>query len=285
MRNIDFIYMLNLDQRPEKWASSLNQLTLYGIFPYRFSAINGWTLPFETIDDIGVKLGPKMKKGFWGTLYRMKREEEFEPPRQDGYCKSFRSFDGGFLWEQEKIHRQGQTYFSHCMSRGAIGIVLSHVSILQDAYDSGYETIWVMEDDITVIQDPRILPDLIDKLDLLVGKEGWDILFTDPDSKNNEGTRVPCYSYAQRPNFTPANPYQFLEREQISPEFRRIGARYGAYSMVLRRSGIEKLLRFFKEYNVFLPFDMDYTLPPEIRLYTLLDDLVSTQPGSPSDNV
>jgi acetolactate synthase-1/2/3 large subunit len=35
---------------------------------------------------------------------------------------------------------------------GAIGIALSHLSILQDAYDSGYETVWVMEDDVDIMQ-------------------------------------------------------------------------------------------------------------------------------------
>lgn len=285
MRNIDFIYMLNLDERPEKWNASTNQLSLYGIFPYRFSAVNGWKLPFETIDAVGVKLAPKMKKGFWGTFYRLKKGEEIENPLQEGYCRSMRPFDAPFIWQQEKISRIGQTYFSHCLSRGAIGIVLSHLSILKDAYDSGYETIWVMEDDIAIIQDPRTLSDFIDRLDTLVGKGGWDILFTDPDSKNNEGTTVPCYSYAQRPNFTPSNPYQFLEREEISSEFRKIGARYGAYSMIIRRSGMKKIIHFLNEYHVFLPYDMEYTLPPNIKLYTLLQEVVSTQPGSPSDNV
>ena len=32
-----------------------------------------------------------------------------------------------------------KTYFTLGMSRGAIGIILSHLSILQDAYDSGYK--------------------------------------------------------------------------------------------------------------------------------------------------
>jgi hypothetical protein len=42
LRNIDFIYMINLDQRPEKWKLSVDQLAPYGITPCRFSAVNGW---------------------------------------------------------------------------------------------------------------------------------------------------------------------------------------------------------------------------------------------------
>jgi GR25 family glycosyltransferase involved in LPS biosynthesis len=170
------------------------------------------------------------------------------------------------------------------MPRGSIGIVLSHLSILQDAYDSHYETIWVMEDDIEIIQNPHLLSDLIERLNAIVGKEQWDILFTDPDTKNQQGNYVICLSNAWRPNFIPSDPKRFAEKETIGDDFKRIGARYGAYSMIVRRSGMEKLLRFFKNYNIFLPFDMEYTLPNDIRLYALRNDVVSTIPQALSDN-
>ena len=166
--------------------------------------------------------------------------------------------------------------------RGICPIVIIRF-LLQDAYDSGYETIWVMEDDIQVIRNPHMLSDLIDKLDALVGKN-WDILFTDQDTKNSKGEYVICLSYAARPNFTPQHPERFAEREQISEDFRKIGARYGAYSMIVRRSGIEKILNFIKRYQVFLPYDMDFYLPDDISIYTVVDDVVSTQPQAPTDN-
>ncbi|NGX26897.1 MAG: hypothetical protein K940chlam6_00823, partial [Chlamydiae bacterium] len=144
MRNIDFIYMINLDQRPEKFEKSINKLHPYGIYPYRFSAVNGWELSLEDINNIGVKYAPGMVGGFMGTIYLP--DDEFQA-------------------SHELIQNYDRTYFCHCMSRGAMGIVLSHLSILKDAYESGYETIWVMEDDIEVLQDPTILSDLIDQLD------------------------------------------------------------------------------------------------------------------------
>lgn len=263
MGNIDFIYMINLDQRPEKFSLSCERLAPYGIYPFRFSAVNGWELSLETINDVGVRLEPWMDRGQWGTFY---------PQEGDGSP------------QHEVVNAIGKNYFCHCMSKGAIGIVLSHLSILQDAYDSGYETIWVMEDDIKIVQDPQILPFLIDRLDALVGREGWDLLFTDRDTLNNQGNPVPCTAFAWRPNFTPRNPLKFGLREDVGSDFRRIGARYGAYSMIVRRSGIKKLLDFFKNYQIFLPYDMDFTLPNNIQLYTVLQDVVTTQPGAPSDN-
>ena len=261
MRNIDFIYVINLDERPEKFASCVTQLHPYGISPFRFSAVNGWKLPLHIINDVGVKYTPSMRQGLMGTSYEMSD-----------------------LPHHEVMHVTGRTYFSHCMSRGAIGIVLSHLSVLQDAYDSGYNTIWVMEDDIHVIQNPHCISSLIDKLNTLVGKDKWDILFTDQDTKNQQGNYVPCTSYAQRPNFSPPRPARFAKRAQINPDFRKIGARYGAYSMIVRRSGMEKILNFIKQHCIFLPYDMEFYLPRNMRIYAVTSDIVSTQINAISDN-
>src|SRR5207237_6014250 len=68
IRGIDFIYVINLDKRPEKWANVLRQLQLYGVEPYRFSAVNGWEdLTLEIINDVGVQLQPWMRTDRWGT--------------------------------------------------------------------------------------------------------------------------------------------------------------------------------------------------------------------------
>ena len=259
--NVDFIYMINLDERPEKYELCMKTLNPYGIYPYRFSAVNGWQLSLEALNDLGIHYESWMTAGIMGTYFE-----------DDEHSK------------HEMIQNPGKTYFCHCMPRGSVGIVLSHLSILQDAYDSQYETIWVMEDDVEVIQDPHVLSDLIEKLDALVGKDSWDILFTDQDTKSQQGNYVPCGSFSSRPNFSPANPARFALKEEISPDFRRIGARYGAYSMIVRRSGMKKILNFIKNYHVFLPFDMEYTLPNNIRLYTVISDVISTQPQALSDN-
>ncbi|MGL5264534.1 MAG: glycosyltransferase family 25 protein [Candidatus Rhabdochlamydia sp.] len=262
LRNIDFIYMINLDERPEKYEHSLQQLAPYGIIPYRFSAVNGWNLPLEAINSIGIPYESWMRSGLWGTTYSITN-------------------DGNPFHE---IMKEGTNYFCHCMSKGAIGCALSHLSVLQDAYDSGYETIWIMEDDIEVKRDPHILSDLMDELDALVGKEGWDILFTDQDTKGQDGKYVPCLGYAPRPNFSPSNPARFARKWNISRNLRSIGARYGTYSMIVRRSGMEKILNFIKNNHLFLPIDMENVLPDQIRLFTVINDVVSTLPRALSDN-
>jgi GR25 family glycosyltransferase involved in LPS biosynthesis len=262
IKNIDFIYMINLDERPEKYERSLKQLLPYGIRPYRFPAVNGWKLSLDVLNDIGLKFQPGMQGGFMATSY-------ITPDMQPTH---------------EEIKHVGQTYFVHCLGRGAIGCYLSHLSVLQDAYDSGYETIWVMEDDIEVIRDPKQIPLLIEKLDRRIGKENWDILFTDRDFRNGLGQAIPCTGFARRPNFQPREPKKFAMTKRIDSTFRFIGARFGAHSMIIRRSGIKKILNFAKTYQIFLPYDMDFYLPEGIRLVTVLQDIVANQPGAFSDN-
>ncbi|HEV8051122.1 MAG TPA: glycosyltransferase family 25 protein [Parachlamydiaceae bacterium] len=262
IRNIDFIYMINLDQRPEKYDHTMEELAPFGISPYRFSAVNGWELSLEDINQIGIKYEPWMRADLMGTCYL---------PEEDGIAR------------HEIMHVPERNYFCHCMSRGAIGIALSHLSILQDAYNNGYETIWVLEDDIEVIKDPHLLSDLIEKLDRQVGRKGWDFLFTDQDTKSQNGSYVPCTAAALKPTFNPINPDKFQERIDISQDFRKIGARYGAYSVIVSRSGMKKMLEFTKN-GIFLPYDMEYTLPDNIQMYNVRDDIVSTQPQAFSDN-
>jgi GR25 family glycosyltransferase involved in LPS biosynthesis len=243
---------------------SLEQLFPYNIVPYRFSALNGWELSLETINDVGLKYSPEMRGEFMGTRYPL---------------------GGNFEPSHEWIQNYGQTYFCHCLSRGAIGINLSHLSVLKDALDSGYETIWVMEDDIDVLNDPNLLSDLIDRLDQCVGKGNWDVLFTDQDIRDGEGNYKPCFWGSCRPDFEYfGNLNNYSLRKDISEDFRQIGARWGAHSLILRRSGIKKILQFLLAHQIFSPFDMEYILPPGIKLFNTRKNIVSNLPDAISDN-
>ncbi|MBS0620562.1 MAG: hypothetical protein JSS61_03780 [Verrucomicrobia bacterium] len=254
MENVDFIYLISADPTLKKYISCVEQLSPYGIHPHYVQALDPEELSLSAVNELGVEFRVGMQGGRWGTSYF---------PESGG--KPY----------HEIIHRFGQTYFCHGLSLAAIGLALTHLSVLQDAYDAGYETIWIMEDGIQVLKDPRVLSNLIVELDQEVGLTGWDILFTDQDMKNDKGEGVPCWSHAWRPDFRPHNPDAFVEHKNIGNLFCKMGARYGTYSMVIRRCGIEKILQFFKKYQVFLPYDMDLFLVPGIRVFTLREDVVS----------
>ena len=266
MRGIDFIYMINLDQRPEKFATATAELLPFGIVPYRFSAVNGWELTVEAINEVGLKFRPGMTP-LMATTY---------PPEAKG------------KQSHEFMTHYGKAYFCHCMARGTIGCVLSHLSVLKDAWDSGYETIWVMEDDIEAVSDPTVIPDLIDQLDQLVGRGNWDVLFTDQNYRKGEGEYIIASGAAKRPgmdcSLAERTSEKYTINKEISPAFRQVSARFGTHSMIIRRSGIKKLLDFAFEHEVFLPYDMDNYLAPGIVRYSFTSDIVSNMLNALSDN-
>jgi GR25 family glycosyltransferase involved in LPS biosynthesis len=227
MPEIDFIYMINLQERPEKLEESYRQLRPYGIYPYRFDAINGWKSPKNAFQGLGCpEVFPKM-------------------------------------------------------TPGKIACILSHLSVLNDAFLSNYKTIWVMEDDIEVLADPLQLSSLIIALDDLA--PDWDILYTDLETKNEFGVRVPCKAILPRPNLIPEPLDFYLRRIPINDTFMEIGMRYGCYSMIIRRSGIEKILEFFKTYRLYLPIDMELFFIKGLKQIVVQNDIVSTRQGIFSD--
>ena len=201
IKNIDFVYMINLDERPDKFERSCQQLEKFNTYPYRFSAVNGWNLKLCTINSLGFRLAGKVLEDNYIGIY-------YTGDTCNTHFKNINS-----IIKMEPIRKNDRTYFSKEMKLGTIGIILSHLSVLQDALKSNYETIWVMEDDIEVIKDPHLLSTLIEELDELV--PNWDILFTDQETKNNHGDYVPCFSYGGRPNFTPIDPSRFEERSDF----------------------------------------------------------------------
>jgi GR25 family glycosyltransferase involved in LPS biosynthesis len=266
INGIDFIYVINLDQRPEKYAYVQEQFSRYNIEPYRFSAVNGWELAENEVMALGITTPRKTKKGLMGTFYE--------------------NIPGLGLKEQHVLlAKADRPCLSHCMSRGAVGIVLSHLSVIQDAYDSGFERVWIIEDDIEILDNIKKLTNFIVESNRLM-KNKWDVLYTDIDTKTNAGTQKPVYGMAIRPDMM--NRYMkrraIVTRKFLSKNITKLGNRFGAYSYLINRSGMKKILKFFKEHHMFLPYDMELVYVPDLVQLSLRFNLVSTKINSPSDN-
>lgn len=257
IKNVDFTYLINLDSRPERLAYSLQQLYPFGIVPQRFPAIYGWHIPFNVYADLGVVFMPGMWIGIENALY-------VSPA---GYFQ--------FVRLGEALY--GKTVFSSWLTPGAIGCTLSHLSILQDAYDAGYSTIWILEDDFILVRNPHLLSALIEKLDALVGADGWDILYTDPiylygiDLEKDLQEQMP---YKWRPDMPDFDLLSLFEHTPVGDDFYKIGNRLRTHSMIIRRSGIEKILQFYKRHHIFIPYDHELGFIPNIRLYVTKEAIV-----------
>ncbi len=264
VKNIDFIYMINLDERPEKLQRTLEELAPYGIYPERFPAIYGWNLTKRMLDGLGIIFLPGMDL----PLPVMTSELMFRCAR--GPCGRSAVFLRDLY---------GQTIFSTWLSLGGIGCTLSHLSVLQDAYDAGYETIWVIEDDIAVKEDPRRLTDLIDRLDALRGPEGWDVLYTDPpyEPENKIGPFLEALPWLWRPDLRVDE--SIRDTCDAGENFMNVGNRIGTHSLIIRRSGMKKILDFYATHPIFVPYDREIALIPGIRLFMPKHAIVSVFPG------
>lgn len=242
IKNIDCIYLINLAQRPEKLERSLTQLSSF--HPNRLAAIYGWNLPNETFEDVGFKLAPGME------------------------------------WEKSVLLRQGTKHpvtapcygsavYYPRMSHGAVGTALSHLSALQNAIDAHFETIWVLEDDITVQSNPHQLSEYIEKLDALA-KDGWDILYTDDLAFFEPFTPGTVY----RPDMPDVDFEPMFERKTFGDDFYQIGGRCQAHSYIIRRSAMEKILQFEKTRGIYLPYDVEIAFVPNMRFFNLKHNIV-----------
>jgi len=261
---INFVYLINLDHRPEKYQESINELKKYGITPFRFSAVNGWKIKHQALQEIGVKFTKNMRPGGMGSHFLWEDGKEFI--------------------SHELIGKEGRTYFCHCIARGAIGCLMSHVSIMKDAYESGYELIWIMEDDIEVLRPPSLLLSYIKELDSLRGRKNWDLLYTDRDYRTRSGVYAPCYGTDYRPDVDTRNQERFAIRKKISTNIRRLGSRFATTSMIWTRSGLKKYLDYIEKHGMFLPIDMDIHLAPGMKAYSVVNDVVTNRIKSVSDN-
>ena len=188
--------------------------------------------------------------------------------------------DGSLLTDEAMTELMSP--YSRRLHKGAVGCLLSHVSILKEAYKRGCEVIWILEDDFEIVGDIHRLPRIVERLSAI--DPDWDIFYTDPDGKNIEsGNYVPSLGSDFRPDHTAHPPLSYyLTRTPIDEEILRIGQRFCTHSMLYSRKGIEKALHYFTHVYVYSPIDIDIHYIPGIRQYAAATDLVSSRPG-PSD--
>jgi hypothetical protein len=142
--------------------------------------------------------------------------------------------------------------------------------------------IWIIEDDIKIVSNPHEISSMITTLNTLA--PNWDVFFTDNEVKGPDEKPVPCMVIRPRPLIHAQSLEYYLLRAPITPDIIKIGMRFGSASMVVRRSGMKKLLDFFKTYKFYFPYDIDYFFVPGINLYTCTRDIVTNIAVGPSDN-
>ncbi len=211
LEGVDCVYVINLDERPQKWETTKRQFDAQGIIPYRVSAVNGWKIP-----------------------------KEF----------ATRLFDEDSYLLQEPF-------------LGALGCLLSHVSVYKNALERGFNTIWICEDDIEFKQEGSKISQLIRELDLLDPQ--WDFFYTDYAIRGT-GDHLP----------RPGQPLYPQVETKLGTNLTRTHGRYNTHSMVFSRRGLQKVYDYLTCGLLWAPIDIDIHNTPNIREYTTTENIVTT---------
>jgi len=161
---------------------------------------------------------------------------------------------------------------------GQIGCFLSHLSIIKHALDKGYETIWVLEDDIVFNKDPKkILKEFI--FNMSAEKIEWDILFTDLNSRYILADGSIGHYIVFRGSLGSDFDYESAGSIDLAPSInfaKQIQHRLGAYSIVLSRRGMLKIFNYFMKHPLQSAYDVDWNFFENTRFFQLLEDVVTT---------
>lgn len=165
---------------------------------------------------------------------------------------------------------------------GAIGCLLSHLSVIQDAHTRGFDIIWVLEDDIEIIDNPRHIPALLKELSSIDSQ--WDLFYTDPDPHiHHSKTYYKALDMPSRPR-RPGQPFPSVSadnrKRRAAKHIDRVYWRTGGHSLIISKRGIEKILNYFSHVYLYDHIDREFHLIPDIRLYCSRSDIV-TNSSSP----
>ena len=189
-----------------------------------------------------------------------KRREKLEAIEENlrGEGLIFNCFEGIDGWDLPsntlkdlyRVYREFNALFIPKL--GEMGCILSSLSIIQDAYNRGYECIWLLQDDVEILSPLNQITDYIEKLKRVA--PDWGLLFTDLDArKYNNNHKKPAdllkitslkglYNEKHRMQ----GKRWLLKRKNISSDFQEIRMRYGTYSVLISRCGMKKIIDHFQ---------------------------------------
>lgn len=265
IEGIDAIYLINLDKRPEKLEKSLNELKRFNLKAHRFAAINGWALSQDELDSIALNISPEMQLGRWACQLKQNKNLPKEY----------------YFLDKSSVNKPFMSIF---LTQGLVGCLMSHLNIIKNAYDAGFLRVLVLEDDIKIFQDPHILSDLIKDLDCKIGGSNWDILHTDLDHRDSRilfdandfvtDLKGLDLAWFYRPDIMP-DQKKLTKRTQIDQNFVKIGSRMRTHALIYNRTGMKKILDFYKSHGHFIPIDHEFCSIPNINIFSLAYDVIS----------
>ncbi len=219
LNGIDYIYLINLKERPLKLARMEQLFSENGLIVNHFYAINGWKLE----------------------------------PNEQG----------------REVTKFGNTYKNapnRWVSWGGIGCYLSHLSIIKNAYEKNFNSIWIMEDDLIFHVKPEVVCEMLKKVNEIDPE--WDIFYTDSNNRDATGRfRIGSHPIIPPIHLDNKGRAYCNNVEVINDDFAKIRARGGTYSMILSKRGIKKIYETLSKLPILTPYDDVLPFLDDVRYY------------------
>ena len=187
---VDFIYVITA-KKCHRFNDLMRSFSKYGINPYRFTAFSAKDLYANTM---------------YRTCLRGKRGwREFEGNR-------LVARGGKFVFDSRKMCNPKEGYVNRKMSIKSLSRALSHISIIRDALESGYETIWIMDSATEIRRDPNVLSTYIERANTEI--PDWTSLYTDYSERDEADQLKTPTKFYLRPDISFYKPDFYLARTQ-----------------------------------------------------------------------
>jgi hypothetical protein len=176
MAKIDFVYSIaRKDCR--RYNDFDYRFFKHCICPYRFTSVSKGEISSNTMDKACVHGRSSFRKILANKL--------------EGH-------HGENVLSQDKMNDYSVGYVHKHMSLRALAESLSHISVVKDAYDSGYQHIWIMDSGTEVRCDPNILSSYVQRANEEIND--WTILYTDYSERDVKDNLKPVGRMYGRPD-------------------------------------------------------------------------------------
>jgi GR25 family glycosyltransferase involved in LPS biosynthesis len=267
IKNIDHIFIVNLEKCPKKKNYIKNFFDKYKIDINFFKAINGWALSMDTLKNIGTKFEKNMDN--FENLIDNRHDNGLATRYDEG------SHTGQFNEYYERMYERDENcWYIHGMAPGQIGCILSHLNIYKNALALKMKTIMICEDDCQINENPHSISNYLNELNTLTNND-WDMLYLDKEQIYN-GEEIIQSGRVVHPHLDNSKyaleHLNFTINEKISENIRRVGARFGTYGYVISESGMKKILEWHLIHGIWSPADI--LCVSNLKKYTLLKNII-----------
>jgi hypothetical protein len=227
MAKIDFIYAI-ARKECRRYTDFDYRFFKHSICPYRFTSIKSSELSYNTMDKACVHGRNSFKKILANRL---------------------EVHNGKNILSQEKMYDYNVGFVHKHMSLRVLASSLSHLSVVKDAYDSGYQHVWILDSGTELRGDPNILSSYVQRAEEEVGD--WTILYTDYSERDIKDNLKPVGRMYGRPDVIFLEMDDYISRgldeeEQASPLAMLESGRYVHSSKQINKFWDKGLDRGFK---------------------------------------